>query len=277
MKTTLNYGAIKDSVTKKTAMEVLRENTNNTLFEFQNVLNEDNVLKMQHILYKNIQSSKSFKKERLAERFLKQNLKLISNTKWNTIMESNKVARVKLFGSINEAKSEGGYVISSPENKVLFESIHVLIESETNILFSDFEKEADAYEYVVGHLTRELNEEKTNSLEESDSPKLNKFWGFLTKNAISNFESRYSHLNEDEKKVFKILVAEGDIKMSYIKETKEKALGLIDEKMKDSSREDKVKLETFKNKLNKKVDLNVLVSDDYIFECTQLLTVLNNI
>jgi|TARA_R110000851_G_scaffold285798_1_gene439564 hypothetical protein len=280
MKTTLNYGAIKDSVTKKSAMEVLRENTNSTLFEFQNLLNENTTLKKQHIIYKNIESSKPFEKERLAERFLKQNLRLIASTKWDhydgSIMKSNKQARIKLFGGINEAKNEGGYILASPENKVLFESIHTLIEAETNRDFSNFELEAKSYEHVINHLTRTITE-GDKSLEESDSPKFNKFWGFLTQNAISNFEERYSHLNEDEKKVFKILVAEGDVKINYIKDTKGKALKLINEKLKDSVKEDSIKLEAFREKLEKDVSPTMLISDEYIFECTQLMTVLKEI
>lgn len=277
MKTTLNYGAIKDSVTKKSAMEVLRENTNNTLFQFQNMLSENKILKKQHIIYKNIEASKPFEKERLAERFLKQNLRLIANSDWNSIMESNRQARIQLFGSVNEAKNEGGYVIASPENKILFESIHTLIEAETNKHFSDFENEANAYEFVIGHLTRTITEGEETSEEKSDSPKFNKFWNFLTQNAISNFEKRYSHLNEDEKKVFKILVAEGDVKINYIKDIKEKALDLINQKMESSIKEDSIKLEAFKNKLEKEVEPSVLVSDDYIFECTQLLSVLKEL
>jgi len=280
MKTTLNYGAIKDSVTKKSAMEVLKENTNNTLFKFQNLLNENKTLKKQHIIYKNIEASKPFEKERLAERFLKQNLRLIANTEWDhyddSIMENNKRLRVQLFGGINEAQNEGGYVVSSPENKLLFESIHTLIEAETNKEFSEFEREANAYEYVIGHLTRTITE-GDKSLEENDAPKFNKFWEFLTQNAISNFEQRYSHLNEDEKKVFKILVAEGDVKINYVKDTREKALELISKKLEGSIKEDAIKLEAFREKLKKDVSPATLVSDEYIFECTQLLTVLKEI
>ena len=132
MKTTLNYGAIKDTVTKVAAMEVIRENANNTLFNFQNLIKESTILKKQHLIYKNLQSTKPFAKERLAERFLQQNLRVLSNDSWDAIISENKNARFKLFGGVNEQAGEGGYVVARSDNAKLYESIHTLIEAETN-------------------------------------------------------------------------------------------------------------------------------------------------
>ena len=276
MKTTLNYGALKETVTKVAAMEVMRENEdkNKTLFNFQNLIQESTLLKKQHLIYKNIQTAKPFKKERLAERFLQQNLKTISNSKWNDIIKENKNARFRLFGGINEQVGEGGTVLATKDHAELFESIHTLIEAETNNLFENYTKESEAYEYVINYLLRESNEK---SEETSDSPKFNKFWKYLTKNAVNNFEKRYSHLSESEKKVFKILVAEGDVKLNYINQTKQDVLDLINEKSKTLPKEDVIKLESFRKKINQEVDPQTLIGDDYIFEVTQLLNVLKEI
>jgi len=276
MKTTLNYGAIKDTVTKVAAMEVIRENANNTLFNFQNLMKESTILKKQHLIYKNLQSTKPFSKERLAERFLQQNLRVLINDSWDAIISENKNARFKLFGGVNEQAGEGGFVIARSDNAKLYEAIHTLIEAETNKFFSDFEKEAQSYEFVMEHLTREVIKED-QSEEKRDTPEFNKFWKFVTKNAMSNFNQRYTHLSEDEKKVFKVLVAEGDIKINYITQARKEALDLIKEKKNILPKEDQVKLQSFEEKLQKEVEPNILVSDDYIFETTQLLSVLKSI
>ena len=276
MKTTLNYGAIKDTVTKVAAMEVIRENANNTLFNFQNLIKESTILKKQHLIYKNLQSTKPFAKERLAERFLQQNLRVLSNDSWDAIISENKNARFKLFGGVNEQAGEGGYVVARSDNAKLYESIHTLIEAETNKFFTDFEKEVQSYEFIMEHLTREVVEEE-QSEEKSDTPEFSKFWKFVTKNAMSNFNQRYIHLTEDEKKVFKVLVAEGDVKINYITQARKEALDLINEKKNNLPKEDQVKLQSFEEKLQKEVEPNVLVSDDYIFETTQLLSVLKSI
>ena len=126
------------------------------------------------------------------------------------------------------------------------------------------------------HLTREVVEEE-QSEEKSDTPEFSKFWKFVTKNAMSNFNQRYIHLTEDEKKVFKVLVAEGDVKINYITQARKEALDLINEKKNNLPKEDQVKLQSFEEKLQKEVEPNVLVSDDYIFETTQLLSVLKSI
>lgn len=277
MKTTLNYGAIKDTVTKVAAMEVIRENSKTTLFDFQNLMKESTILKKQHLIYKNLQTAKPFAKERLAERFLQQNLRVLANDDWDTIIAENKDARFRLFGGVNEQAGEGGFVVARKEHAQLFESIHTLIESETNKQFTEFEKEAEAYEYVMSHLTREVLAENDQSDEAQDKPEFSKFWKYLTQNAMSNFNQRYAHLSEDEKKVFKVLVAEGDAKINYITQVRQEALDLIKEKKATLPKEDQVKLTSFEQKLSKEVEPAILVSDDYIFETTQLLSVLKAI
>jgi hypothetical protein len=75
-----NFGAIRDSVAKLSSIELMRENKSDTLDNFIKKTNSSHNLKKQQLIYKNIQECKPFAKERLAERFLNQNLNMFKNS-----------------------------------------------------------------------------------------------------------------------------------------------------------------------------------------------------
>ena len=266
MKTTLNFGVIKESVAKKAAVELTRGHDGDTFMRFMEAVKQNNCLKKQHYVYKNIESAKPFTKERIAERFLNQNLKLISNVAWSNIINENMKLRTSLLGQPDKST-----VTAREDKRQLYEAISTLIESQSNPTFNDLEKEANAYDQVIAYLTREPLQEEEQNEEIQNHPKLGKVWEFITKNAVSNFNERFSHLNESERQLFKVLTAEGEQRITYIKTLREETLDALKRKMDEATAiEDKNIIEEFRLKLTKDVDDATLVSDEYIFHVADL-------
>jgi hypothetical protein len=259
-----NFGAIRDSIIKLSASEILKESKSKTLDSFMSLIKQNPVLHKQHLIYKNLQESKSFEKERLAERFLNQNLQLFTNEKWESILAENKKIRRELLDDNHvEAKKDGK----------LFESINIMIESITKgPRFNDFEKEQAAYEYIMSHLTRPVINESEISNESNDSPKLvGDAWKFITKMAISNFNERFKHLNENEKNTFKILVSDNNTKMNYLKALTQENINIINNKLKVETDNKTVDiLNTFKVKLDSLKAINYTNLDESIISCLEL-------
>lgn len=267
-----NFGAIRDTVTKLSAAELVKQQRSETLEKFLNEIKKSPILTKQQFVYKNIENAKPFAKERLAERFIAQNMQLFKNEKWNNVINENKRVRKELLDDMH---------IESRVNNKLAESINTLIEFNTNSSLINFEKEVEreieAYEYVVNYLTRQVNESEY-SKEKDDNPKLNESWKFITKVAVSNFNERYEHLNEEEKKVFEILVSDEKTKISYLNELKNqnlKTLSQILETKVDIDSDSKDLLENFKHKLENMNNVNFVNIDEYILANIELQSYIN--
>lgn len=258
-----NFGAIRDSIMKLSASELLKESRSGTLDSFTTHIKKSSILSKQHLIFKNIQESKVFDKERLAERYLNQNLQLFINEKWENIVAENKKLRRELLDDFHvEAKKDGK----------LFEAINVLVEKITRPGFSDFEKEIEAYDYVISHLTRTPIVESEKSAETTDAPKLvGNAWKFITKMAISNFNERFKHLNENEKKAFKILISDNETKINYLESLRTESISLIDKKLAEEKETRALDLlNTFKSKLESLKNINHLNLDESIISCLEL-------
>jgi hypothetical protein len=257
-----NFGAIRDSVMKLSASELIKESKSKTLDSFADRVKKSAILSKQHLIFKNIQESKSFDKERLAERFLNQNLQLFANEKWENIMSENKVLRKELLDDMH---------VAAKKDDKLFEAIHIMIESITRPGFNDFEKEQNAYECILSHLTRKVVSEQEKSEETNDSPKLvGDAWRFITKMAISNFNERFKHLNEEEKKAFKILISDTNTKTNYFESLKKENLELLEAKIKEEKDSNNLEaLNSFKIKLES-IKINHLNLDESIVSCIEL-------
>lgn len=259
-----NFGAIRDTITRLSAAELVREQKSVTLEKFLQEIKKSPALTKQQYVFKNIENAKPFTKERLAERFIAQNMQLFKNEKWNNITTENKRIRKELLNDM--------HIESRVDNK-LAESINTLIEFNSNSSFGkDIEREIEAYDYVVKHLTRTVNESEY-SKEKEDNPKLNESWKFITKVAVNNFNDRYEHLNEDEKKVFAVLVADEKTKISYLNEIKESNLKTISQLLEtkvDLDSDSKDLLENFKNKLMNMKNVNFVNIDEYILSNLEL-------
>ena len=172
------------------------------------------------------------------------------------------------------------HIESKIDNK-LAESINTLIEFNSNAIHSDLSKEiqreVEAYDYVVNYLTRTVNESEY-SKEKEDNPKLNESWKFITKVAVNNFNDRYEHLNEEEKKVFSVLVADEKTKIAYLNELRQqnlKTLSQILETKSDIDSDAKELLENFKSKLINMPNVNFVNIDEWILSNIELQSYIN--
>jgi hypothetical protein len=267
-----NFGAIRDTVTRLSAVELVREQKSITLDKFLKEIKQSPALTKQQFVFKNIESAKPFTKERLAERFIAQNMQLFKNEQWNNIKSENKRIRKELLDDL--------HIESKIDNK-LAESINTLIEFNSNAIHSDLSKEiqreVEAYDYVVNYLTRTVNESEY-SKEKEDNPKLNESWKFITKVAVNNFNDRYEHLNEEEKKVFSVLVADEKTKIAYLNELRQqnlKTLSQILETKSDIDSDAKELLENFKSKLINMQNVNFVNIDEWILSNIELQSYIN--
>jgi len=266
-----NFGAIRDSIARLSSMELIKENKSVTLDSFIKRTNSSPNLKKQQLIYKNIQECKPFGKERLAERFINQNLSMFSNSNWQEILRENMSVRKDYLGNPDvshvEAKKDGK----------LFEAINVLIESVTNRGFSNFEGEAEAYDLVLQHLTREVVEEEV-SKEVDDAPSLGQAWKYITKSAINNFNERYEHLNESEKEVLSVLMSGEKSKIEYLDDIKSESVKIINKLL--ESEVDRVNhdmLIGFKGKIEEMKNVPGNEVDDCILECIDLKQTLEDL
>lgn len=258
-----NFGAIRDTVAKLSATELIREEKSQTFDRFLTFVKKSPILTKQHLAYKNIETAKPFQKERLAERFLIQNLQLFKNERWDKILSENKKVRRELLDDIH---------VESKNNIKLAESINILIEHATNPMFTDLEKEQESYEYVLNHLTRPVINEEDSSKEKTDNPDLiNKAWDFITKVAVNNFNERYQHLNEEEKKLLSVLLSDEKTKQSYLNDLKENNLKLIDFKLvREKDHQSAELLNSFKTKINNMSNVSFLNIDECIISNIEL-------
>ena len=246
----LNFGAIKDTIYRHSNREFLNESNQEKttiLNKFLLAIKENPALKIQYLIFKNLEEG-YFKKERLAERYINQNLKLLENVSWEKIMDVNRNVRIELLG---DAHVEG-----KNESEELYENVHSLIESVTKKGYNDVDKAQCAYESVLEYLLKERTEVKKEETEKNDNPKLFS-WNFIHNLAVSNFNQRYSHLNESERNILKILLSTEEKKKLYLEDLKIENHKLIDELLngnKVESAEIKTILDGFKSKLNK-IDL----------------------
>lgn len=238
----LNYGAIRDTIFKYSGKQIVSEGGNSTILNsFLKSIKELPALKIQHIIFENIEKG-SFSKERLAERYIAQNLKLIENVSWEKIIEANRNIRIGLL--------ENCHVEGNGNNGELYESIHTLLESVCKKGYTDIDKSNQAYEFILNHLLKENITENTKEEQETEEyPKLLS-WNFVTNLAVNNFNQRYSHLNENEKSLLKILLSTDENKINHLEDLKKENIELIDSIMQSGvDEESKNILSTFKNNI----------------------------
>lgn len=228
----LNFGAIRDTILRFASKQLISEGgKTSTIFDsFLKNLKNVPALKLQNIIFKNLEEGK-FSKERLAERYIAQNLKLLENSDWEKIINSNRNVRIELL--------ENSHVEGQNNKNELYESIHTLIESVCRKGFTDIDKSNESYDYILNHLLREEEEIlETNEQEIEEFPKLLS-WGFVTNLAVNNFNQRYAHLNETEKNLLKILLSTEENKINYLEDLKKENFELINSILKEDIDEEK--------------------------------------
>jgi len=249
---TLNYGAIRDSISRLASQEILKENKNDSLNKFITNVKKSPVLLKQHLVFKNFEDCKPFIKESLAERYIAQNLSILKGINWQNILKENRDVRIIMLENSHVESNAG-------EKNELFNHIQTLVESVTRPGYTKIDESQASYEFILEHLTRNIEESK-QSLEEKENPDfLN--WEFITNMAVNNFNKRFAHLNESDKKVFNMLISESNNKINYIEDLKNENISLIDGILNESEDISEIKfLEDFKVKMN---SLNMSENIDY--------------
>lgn len=261
--TSLNFGAIRDSVVRHAGKEMIAENGKKTtiLESFLKSVKGNPVLKLQYLVFKNLEGG-SFSKERLAERYIAQNLKLLESLTWDAILEANRGLRVSLL--------ENSHVEGNSDKKALYEHIHTLIEAAVRKSFVNIDISEGSYEAILTHLTKAKIEEKQVVKEENDNPKLLS-WNFITKLAVNNFNERYAHLNESEMSLLKVLLSTDEKKKNHLEDLKKENAELIDTILSSgvTDKDVETSLNMFKTKLSSlSSDSGNL--DETIINCAEL-------
>ncbi len=269
MNYTLNFGAIKDSVFKFSAQKMLKEGKENDILKsFLSEIKNKPFLKAQYFLYKNIEEG-SFDKQNLAERYLNQNLNLVKNFNWYNILQEHKVLRKLYF-------PEQYLVLGTIEKRDLYEAISTILESVTRPGFTNINKSEQAYDFVLNHLmTKKSLNESDNSKEKEDMPNIFS-WKYLTQKAVNNFNERYSHLNEGEQRLLKVLLQEEKEKKLYLEHLVKDTLELIQKSKEKEKGLDEV-FEKFENKINSIIIKESKNIDEDIMNIEELKDSLENI
>lgn len=242
----MNFGAIKDTVYRYSGRKLTQENSGEitVLNAFLTEIKKNPLLKKQHLIYKNFEDGYC-KKENLAERYISQNLKLLEGYSWNDIVDLNKKIRYSLL--------EQAHVEGQKSKEDFYEAIHTLIKSQTQPGFVEIGKSQEAYDFLVQHLmTPKPKEEDKANLSENEYPKFLS-WKFVTEVAVNNFNERYSHLNESEKDLLKILLSSEENKKNYFIDLKNENLSTIEQVLDKYNDNEVVKdsLGKFVEKINK--------------------------
>ena len=259
----LNFGSIRDSVIRHAGKEMIAENEQKTtiLSTFLKSVKENPVLKLQHLVFKNLEEGR-FSKERLAERYIAQNMKLLEGLSWDKLIEANRGLRISLL--------ENAHVEGNKDKQGLYEHIHTLIESTIRKSFTKIDESEASYEAILANLLIDTRGEKHIVKEENDNPKLLS-WNFITKLAINNFNERYAHLNESEISLLKILLSTDDKKKNHLEDLRKENTELIDILLSEGVKDKDVEssLNMFKNKLQSlSIDTGSL--DETIINCAEL-------
>ena len=266
----LNFGAIKDTVYRVSVKEILGESKNskkeNSLKKFIKKIKEEPLLKIQYMIFENLTKG-HFQNERLAERYINQNMSTLKNVSFQNILEVNKKTRSFIL--------DEKYVQGDSNFEELYESIHNLIESESTIGYKDVNKSHKSYENILSYLQREIPQAIREEEEKKDMPKLFS-WKYVNEHAVSNFNKRYNHLNEEDKKLFKVLVSSEDVKINYAKDLKENTLYNINSLLEDESQPESL-LENFKAKLNSINSINKNNVEEVIINCSELNSTISNL
>jgi hypothetical protein len=217
----MDFGTIKDIFAQQIIGFQLNENTNgkDIYKNFIKNITENEVLKTQFVVYKNIEN-KTLKSEVSALNYIKENLSLLEKFNKKEIRECNK--------SLLNLLKESNIDYSQVNRKEIHKHIENLVISEKTLKTVDGLQES--YDFLINHVTTIKNDiTKNEFVKENIDP--NKF----LESAVKYFNEEYSELNEEEKTVIKTLY-EGD--NSSIKSLKEKLIkeniGLINTHLKQT-------------------------------------------
>jgi hypothetical protein len=267
----LNFGAIKESALRYSSKQFLNENKH-TVNDFAKEIQSNPILKKQHLIYKIFENAKPFTKEHLAERFINQSFRIFEGLKWKDIQDANEALRKKFLGE--------NHVGSTSGKDEIYNAINTLIESKCHSI--DPVADQQAYETVLVFIMEspeespeeQKTEEELNETQEH--PKVGS-WKYITNLAVTNFNKRYEHLEEEDRKLLKVLLSPNSYKSNYLEDLKQENLGKIESMLSENpSATEAEALQNFKSKLEKIDSQKTTQMDEAIISCFELRSVLGN-
>jgi hypothetical protein len=191
----MNFGTIKDIFASQLVESQISgdEKGKNLYKKFIKLMTEDEILKSQFIVYKNIEN-KYFDSEVNASEYVKENISALKRYSIEDIEKSNK----KLITLL-----ESNGVELTPESyRKLHKSIHTLVSEEKSA--TNVNKIHESFETVKDWLMVEkTRQEKSDYVKEGVDPKV-----FLEL-VVEKYNEKYSELSEEEKEIVRVL-REGD-------------------------------------------------------------------
>jgi hypothetical protein len=212
----MDFGTIKNTFTQTYIDSHVNENSNGKELykKFLAVLKENETLKNQFILYKNIES-KTIDTEVGANEYLKECLSLMEvNSNFNVECQ-------KLVDILEENE------IELLEPTKLHESIHTLLTTEKSVKNLDTLHESKTN--IIKHLMTEkveVEEDKSNVRENIDVQK------FLNV-ATEKYNEKYSTLSEEEKNIIKVLRnGDADSKKELLNNMIKETVSMVNDRLK---------------------------------------------
>nr|NIQ16730.1 hypothetical protein [Candidatus Dadabacteria bacterium] len=163
----MNFGTVKDIFAQRLVESYVSEDTKGkTLYKkFLSLLSENEILRTQFIVYKNIET-RTLSSEISANEYLKENLSLLSKYKKSDIILENQ----RLEKALNKIGLDSSYLEDG--HKEIYECLNTLITKEKNA--SSINEIHDSYEKVKNWLLTEKVEEEDRSIIRKDID-VNKF------------------------------------------------------------------------------------------------------
>lgn len=193
----INFGLLKANLFNKLteSLEKTDELNSSDCVKFYELVKNDPVLQVENIIYKNL-LNKYISSEASASRYIEENINLFKNFDKESIFTSHD--KLKIFKN----KIDENF---RPHNVVQLNAIHSLLfetlKFEGNEI-PDVDTLHSSYEIILAHIQKPKKQLTESKLQKFKMPVKE----LILKNAISKFNEKYSHLNENEKALLKILI-----------------------------------------------------------------------
>ena len=245
-----NFGFIK-SVYNELLSESISEKNSETKDVFKRYIKcikENEVLKTQFLIYKNIED-KIEENEAKAIEYIKENIALMNKYSKKEILESNKKLATFISDKVDAFKG----LYEENRMKPLHESITTLIFTEKNAATIDkiLESISVASDYIKSNTIKKLNESLGVSNE------------VLTSVVVDKYNETYDQLSESAKKLIGVVVDSTESeKIEFYKNVVKECLTLVNDKIKEADLALKESLLSLKeNLLDRKFDVETFEQD----------------
>jgi len=226
----MNFGRIKDTYAKILIDSYVNESKKEKLTykNFIKTISENEILKTQFVVYKNIENG-YFPSEVSATEYIKENISLFDKFNKKNIIIENKNLTKKLGKR------------SLAENKDLYVALNNLITLEKNI--STLNIYSESFEVVKNWL--QMPKKIESSPKEKNNVDSKKFLEIVTK----KYNDKYSNISEEDKKIVKAILTNTDQdKKVVFNEIKNETIDMLTKKIKEHANNIELKVRLLETK-----------------------------